>query len=232
MEEDPFKEEIRLCSTTPTRFVEKHCSSYSLYPWQIEYLQKVTSEAKHQVLCSSIQVGSSTMFCFLVLWGVMFKKERTVLVADSFNSQAFHSEKIQSAYYNIPNWMKPREPIQYDVMIPQIEFFDKIISESESPVHFIVDHLGFYRYEHCLDVIDFFQNLSETKPHVRITLNSRIVQYQDPFHKFYERSMKGLTKFQVMNLPWYSVPKRTEKWVEQVRERMSPQDFKKSMECQ
>ncbi len=108
--------EIRKCKLDPAYFARnyvmiKHAKrgkiKFALYPYQEEMLQ-MYKDNRYNIILSARQTGKTETTCAFLLWFAIFHSDKTILVVSNKSSNAKEMiGKIQYAYEELPNWLKP-----------------------------------------------------------------------------------------------------------------------------
>jgi hypothetical protein len=106
------------CSQDPVYFAENYYYLVSthndkgkqlvkLYEFQKAILHSFVNN-NHNILCAARQVGKSTISCIYLLWFTFFNKDKTVaILANKQRSATELMDDIKTAYYEMPDWLKP-----------------------------------------------------------------------------------------------------------------------------
>ena len=79
-----------------------------VYPKQAEMINAMCRKNRTIVL-SARQTGKSTSYAIFALWYILTNKEKTILIcANKFKTAMEILSRIQMAYQELPNWLKPR----------------------------------------------------------------------------------------------------------------------------
>lgn len=108
--------EIRKCKLDPAYFARnyvmiKHAKrgkiKFALYPYQEEMLDMYKNN-RYNIILSARQTGKTETTCAFLLWFAIFHADKTILVVSNKSSNAKEMiGKIQYAYEELPNWLKP-----------------------------------------------------------------------------------------------------------------------------
>lgn len=224
----PMINEIRICKNSILHFAEKYFyivnldrgrEKIKLYPVQKKLLQSMVSNNRFAV-CSSRQMGKTTMLTIFSLHFTVFNNDKTVLiVANKENSAQEVMDRIRLAYEQLPIWLKPGVKTWQKT---SIEFLNgsriRISATSTSAGRglsincLLVDECAMIQ-EH--QSAEFFKSVLPT---ISSSKNSKIILSSTPngqnnyFYKVIKQAQSGNSPWKCMMIPWNLIPGRDEEW--------------------
>jgi len=222
-------EEIRKCRADITYFAENYFyivsldrgkEKISLYEAQKRVLRTFVRE-RHAVVCSSRQIGKSTMLTVFSLWMVCFNTDyRAAIVANKETTAINIFKRIRMAYEQLPNFIKPGVK-DYGKTGMTLGNDSCIIVSTTTATSIRGDSLNCvlldeaaYIESHLLE--DFW---SSVIPTVSSGKNSKILVVSTPngignkFYDIYSGAETGrLKQWKHERIDWWDVPGRDEAW--------------------
>jgi hypothetical protein len=192
----------------------------SLYEAQKRVLRTFVKE-RHAVVCSSRQIGKSTMLTVFSLWMVCFNTDyRAAIVANKETTAINIFKRIRMAYEQLPNFIKPGVK-EYGKTGLTLGNDSSIIVSTTTATSIRGDSLNCvlldeaaYIESHLLE--DFW---SSVIPTVSSGKNSKILVVSTPngvgnkFYEIYSGAESGkLKQWKSERIDWWDVPGRDEDW--------------------
>lgn len=110
-----MKEEIRKCGRDPVYFIKNYCQiqhpqkgliPFHIYDFQ-EDLLKDFNDYKFNIILKARQLGISTITAAYVVWMMLFRREKNVLVvATKFSTAANLVKKVKKMFKHVPAWLR------------------------------------------------------------------------------------------------------------------------------
>ncbi len=226
---DDMIREIKRCKEDIVYFAENYFfivsldkgkQKISLYEAQKRVLRTFVKE-RHAVVCSSRQIGKSTMLTVFSLWMVCFNCDyRAAIVANKETTAINIFKRIRMAYEQLPNFIKPGVK-EYGKTGMTLGNDSSIIVSTTTATSIRGDSLNCvlldeaaYIEPHLLK--DFW---SSVIPTVSSGKNSKILVVSTPngvsnkFYDIYSGAENGKYKeWKAERIDWWDVPGRDEKW--------------------
>jgi hypothetical protein len=192
----------------------------SLYEAQKRVLRTFVRE-RHAIVCSSRQIGKSTMLTVFSLWMVCFNTDyRAAIVANKETTAINIFKRIRMAYEQLPNFIKPGVK-EYGKTGMTLGNDSSIIVSTTTATSIRGDSLNCvlldeaaYIESHLLE--DFW---SSVIPTVSSGKNSKILVVSTPngvgnkFYEIYSGAESGnLKQWKSERIDWWDVPGRDEEW--------------------
>lgn len=108
--------EMKRCAVDPVYFAMNYVYikhpvrgriKFTMFDYQIKMMNKYKNN-KHNIVLSARQTGKTETSCAYLLWFSIFHDDKTVLVVSNKATNAMEIiSKIQYAYEELPNWLKP-----------------------------------------------------------------------------------------------------------------------------
>lgn len=109
-------QELKRCKNDPVHFITTYVKvqhpvrgkvPFELYPYQVQMIRDLHAN-KYNIVLSARQMGKTITISIYLLWYAMFHDDKLVLVASNKFSNALEiMQRIQFAYEELPNWLKP-----------------------------------------------------------------------------------------------------------------------------
>lgn len=191
----------------------------ALYPAQNKVLKLLESE-RFVILCTSRQAGKTTLMTIYALWLACFQRDkRIVLVANKERTAKMILRRIQTAYKQLPNWIKPGiEQWGSTEIVFDNDSSIAISTTSGSAVRgeslnvLIIDEMAHIQ-SHLIDefwgsVIPAISSSMKTKIFAVSTPNGA----GDKFHEILTGSETGKNEWKSGKIYWWDIPGRGKKW--------------------
>jgi hypothetical protein len=180
-------------------------------------------ERQHLALCSSRQIGKTTISTIYILWYILFREDKTCAVLANREKTAFEIlKRIKEAYMNLPLWLQ--QGVQdggWNKSEILLENKCRILagSTASSAIRGYVINLLF------LDEFAFVPNgiaddfMASVYPTIVTGKTSKIIIASTPngmnhFYHIWRKSIKGENGFRPIKVNWWEVPGRDEKFKE------------------
>ncbi len=231
--------EMQKVMKDPLYFAEKYFYIISLdsgkqlikmYPKQAEMLRAMCSKQRVVTLASR-QCGKSTTYSAFCLWYVLGNRDKNILIcANKLKTAVEILSRIQLAYQELPNWMKPGV-VEWNKTTITFDNGCKISAEATSA------NSGRGLSVNCLICDEFAmlkpgieaEFLQGVFPVVSSSKTSKIIVVSTPkgmgneFYRIYTRAslcLEGSTvdeslRWTPVRIDWWDVPGRDEKWRQQ-----------------
>ena len=203
-----------------------------LYEAQKRVLRSFVRE-RNVIVCSSRQIGKSTMLTVFSLWMVCFTEDyRAAIVANKETTAINIFKRIRLAYEQLPNYIKPGVK-DYGKTGMTLGNDSSILVSTTTATSIRGDSLNCvlldeaaYIESHLLE--DFW---SSVIPTISSGKNSKILVVSTPngignkFYEIYSGAESGkLTKWKSERIDWWDVPGRDEEWKQMQIELLGSED--------
>jgi len=194
-----------------------------LYPKQKDLLRMMQSDNRI-IVCSSRQVGKSTMYNIFVLWLCIFFPEQKVLIAANKSSTATELVgRIRLAYEHLPNWIKPGVTTwnKQEVEFTNLSSFKGSATSSDSARGtscsvLILDEFSFIPHnvanQFFTSVYPIVSSSKKSKVIIVSTPNGQSGLYYDIWCEANDSINKSKDGWKPFRMDWWDVPTRDEEW--------------------
>ena len=239
--------EYAKCADDPIYFVENYVKivnidhglvSFNLYQFQKEIAVKVINN--RFVICKMPrQSGKTTTIAGLILWHVLFNSNFQVAVLAHKADQAREIlSRIQLAYENLPMWLQ-QGILEWNKGSIELENGSKIKASATSGSairggSFNLIYLDEFAFVEPGLQAEFFASVYPTissgnTSKVLITSTPRGLEQ---FYKIWMDSVEGKNSYVRVDVGWWDVPGRDEKWKEETINNTSEQQFRQEFGCE
>lgn len=221
------------CAEDPIYFIETYMRiinvdeglvNFNLYDYQKTMVNSM-KDNRYTIITTARQTGKSTTTCGFILWYIIFQSEKTVaLLANKGATAREILGKIQLAYQHLPKWLQQGVG-KWNEGSFELENNSRVIATATT-----ADNIRGYAVNLVfIDEAAFVDNWDEFFTSVFPTISSgqttKIVLVSTPnglnhFYKLWidaNEERNGYTPIQVM---WYEVPNRDEKWKDETLKSM------------
>ena len=181
---------------------------------------EVPDGKRNVCVCSSRQIGKTTITCIYVTWSVLFKKDyRIAILANKERTACEILDKIKTGISLLPMWLQTGI-IEWNSKNVTLENNSEILacSTSSSAIR------GFSMNELVLDEFAFVQNSVQTLltaaviPIISSGKKSKIIMLSTPngcyeqFYSTFTDAVRGLNNYYPVKILWNECPGRGEEW--------------------
>jgi hypothetical protein len=228
-----IKEEYKKCLSDPLYFVRKYVKistqdkgvvPFEMFPYQEESLRTI-HQNQRTIILKSRQMGISTLMAAYVLWVMLFKPGKNILVISKTREAAIEVvAKIKLANEELPSWLKIIAEEDNKLSL-KLKNGSKVLATSSAS-----DSARGYSTSLCvLDEACFVENIDELWAGVQQTLanttDGQAIILSTPngvggfFYKTWIEAENKTNGFIPIKLKWDLHPKRNQEWRErQTRE--------------
>ena len=245
--EDWQLEEYAKCAENPIYFLETYMKivsvdkglvSFDLYPFQREIAVKVINN--RFVICKMPrQSGKTTTIAGLILWHVLFNANFQVAVLAHKADQAREIlSRIQLAYESLPLWLQ-QGIVSWNKGSIELENGSKIKASATSSSSirggsFNLIYLDEFAFVEPGLQQEFFASVYPT---ISSGSTSKVLITSTPkglelFYKIWTDSVEGKNSYVRVDVGWWDVPGRDEKWRLETIRNTSEEQFRQEFGCE
>ena len=247
---DFSKEEIAeyvKCKDDPVYFIEnyvkiitldKGLQPFKLYPCQKEKV-KCIMDNRRVVLMEGRQQGKTVTSAACILHYTIFQEDKTVAIMANKSSAAREVlNRYQIMYENLPIWMQQGVKTwnKGDV---ELENNSKVLTAATTAAAIRGKSVNWLYIDEAAIIPnniadEFFTSVYPTisaGETTKILLTSTPLGYNH-FWKFWNESVKGVNGFENMFIPYYEIPGRDEKWLEEQKQLLGQVKFNQEVMCE
>jgi len=236
--------EIVKCGKDPVYFIDNYSKithpqrgliPFRLYDFQKELLRDYES-SRFNVILKARQLGISTVTASYIVWMMLFRREKNILVvATKLQVAANLVKKVKLAIRNLPVWLQLATVIIDNRNSFELSNGSQIkasstsgdAGRSEALSLLVVDEAA-----HVEGMSDLWTSLYST-----LSTGGRCIALSSPngvgnwFHKTYVEASDGRNDFHPTKLLWDVHPDRDLAWYEKETKNMSSRDAAQELEC-
>lgn len=247
---DFSKEEIAeyiKCREDPVYFIEnyvkiitldKGLQPFKLYPCQKEKVRCIMDN-RRVVLMEGRQQGKTVTSAACILHYTIFEEDKTVAIMANKSSAAREVlNRYQIMYENLPIWMQQGVKTwnKGDV---ELENNSKVLTAATTAAAIRGKSVNWLYIDEAAIIPnniadEFFTSVYPTisaGETTKILLTSTPLGYNH-FWKFWNESVKGVNGFENMFIPYYEIPGRDEKWLEEQKQLLGQVKFNQEVMCE
>lgn len=218
-------DELEKCMNDPIYFAKKYFKivhvdrgliPFDLYPYQEEAI-KIFQTHRNMVMCASRQCGKTSFATVVLLHSALFNDNKNIAILANKAATAMEIlERVKRAYEHLPAFLKGGVK-EWNKRSVEFENGSKILAEASSADN-IRGKAVFLLY---IDEHAFIDGWEEFSASVLPTLSSgettKMIFTSTPnglnhFYYYVEGARKKKNGFGLIEVPWYEVPGRDEKW--------------------
>ena len=244
--EDEIKEYIK-CKEDPIYFIENYVKIITLdeglQPFKLYDCQKRKVECimnnRRVVLMEGRQQGKTVTSAACILHYTIFEEDKTVAIMANKSSAAREVlNRYQIMYENLPIWMQQGVKVwnKGDV---ELENNSKVLTAATTAAAIRGKSVNWLYIDEAAIIPnniadEFFTSVYPTisaGETTKILLTSTPLGYNH-FWKFWNESVEGINGFENMFIPYYEIPGRDEKWLEQQKQLLGDVKFNQEVMCE
>jgi hypothetical protein len=235
------------CSQDPVYFAEKYIQivhvdhgliPIRLYDYQKTIIDTITNH-RRMAVNTSRQAGKTTTAVAVILHYVLFNDHKTVaLLANKGDAAREILDRIKIAYEALPKWLQ-QGVIEWNKGSVEFENGCKIIAGATSSSAIRGKSISFLYIDETAFVENWDEFFASVFPTISSGNTTKILFTSTPnglnhFYKTCEGAREGRNGYQFLEVMWYDVPGRDEKWKEETLQAMDHdyQKFAQEFECQ
>ena len=235
------------CAKDPIYFSEQYIQivhvdhgliPIKLYDYQKEIIKQI-SEHRRMAVNTSRQAGKTTTAVAVILHYVLFNEHKTVaLLANKGDAAREILDRIKIAYEALPKWMQ-QGVIEWNKGSVEFENGCKIIAGATSSSAIRGKSISFLYIDETAFVENWDEFFASVFPTISSGNTTKILFTSTPnglnhFYKTCEGAREGKNGYQFLEVMWYDVPGRDDKWKEETLQAMDYdyQKFAQEFECE
>ena len=235
------------CANDPIYFAEKYIKivhvDHGLIPIEMYDYQKEIAHAitrnRRVAVNTSRQAGKTTTAVAIILHYVLYNDHKTVaLLANKGDAAREILDRIKIAYEALPKWMQ-QGVIEWNKGSVEFENGCKIIAGATSSSAIRGKSISFLYIDETAFVENWDEFFASVFPTISSGNTTKILFTSTPnglnhFYKTCEGAREGRNGYEFIEVPWYKVPGRDEKWKEETLAAMDYdyQKFAQEFECE
>jgi len=239
-----MKDEIQKCGRDPIHFIKNYCRiqhpqrgliPFHTYPFQDEVLQDFV-DYKQNIVLKARQLGLSTVTAAYIVWLMLFRREKTVMVvATKFKTAANLVKKVKKMFKYVPPWMKIADIVKDNETEFTLSNGSQIMASSTSSDSGRSEALSLL----VIDEAAFVDGLDDMWKAIGPTLarGGRCIALSTPngvgnwFHKMYTQAVDMQNDFHPIRLHWSVHPEQDQEWYDKQKLKYSPRELAQEFEC-
>lgn len=240
-------QEYLRCATDAKYFAEKYIKivhvdkgliPIELYQYQREIIDKITS-GRRVAVNTSRQAGKTTTAVVTILHYILFNEHKTVaLLANKGDAAREILDRIKIAYEALPKWIQ-QGVIEWNKGSVEFENGCKIIAAATSGSAIRGKSISFLYIDETAFVENWDEFFASVFPTISSGNTTKILLTSTPnglnhFYKTCEGAKDESNGYAYVEVPWYKVPGRDEKWKQETLAAMDfdLQKFAQEFECE
>lgn len=239
-------QEFLKCGGAPIYFAEKYIKivhvDHGLIPIKMYDYQKDIANAitfnRRVTVNTSRQAGKTTTAVAIILHYILFNDHKTVaLLANKGDAAREILDRIKIAYEALPKWMQ-QGVVEWNKGSVELENGCKVIAGSTSSSAIRGKSISFLYIDETAFVENWDEFFASVYPTISSGKSTKILFTSTPkglnhFYKTCEGAREGKNGYIFIEVPWYKVPGRDEKWKEETLAAMDYdyQKFAQEFEC-
>jgi hypothetical protein len=196
--------------------VDRGLIPIELYPYQSQIIE-LTSNHRRVAVNTSRQAGKTTTAVVILLHYVLFNSHKTVaLLANKGDAAREILDRIKIAYEALPKWMQ-QGVLEWNKGSVEFENGCKIIAAATSSSAIRGKSISFLYIDETAFVENWDEFFASVFPTISSGETTKILFTSTPnglnhFYKTCEGAKSGTNGYQYVEVPWFKVPGRDEKW--------------------
>lgn len=240
-------DEYLKCASDPIYFAEKYIKivhvdhgliPIRLYDYQKTIITTITNN-RRMAVNTSRQAGKTTTAVAVILHYVLFNDHKTVaLLANKGDAAREILDRIKIAYEALPKWLQ-QGVIEWNKGSVEFENGCKILAGATSSSAIRGKSISFLYIDETAFVENWDEFFASVFPTISSGNTTKILFTSTPnglnhFYKTCEGAREGKNGYQFLEVMWYDVPGRDDKWKEETLQAMDHdyQKFAQEFECQ
>lgn len=203
---------------------------FNLYEFQEELLEKYQKN-RFVISMQCRQSGKTQTTAAFILHYATFTPSKTVAILANKAAQAREIlSRIQMSYELLPNFLK-QGVSSYNKGSTKFANRSEVFCAASSSSSIRGRSISLLYIDECAFLKNDMEFYESTYPTVSSGKESRVIITSTPngarglFHKLWQESVEGINKFARMEVPWYKVPGRDDKWKEEQISNTSAEQF-------
>lgn len=237
-------EEIKKCGRDPVYFIKHYCRiqhpikgliPFHLYDFQEDLIQEF-NDYKFNIILKARQLGISTLTAGYIVWMMLFRREKNVLVvATKFKTAGNLVKKVKKMFQHVPEWLKIAKIVVNNEQSFTLDNGSQIQASAATEDAGRSEALSLL----VIDEAAFVQGLDEMWLAIGPTLSTggRCIALSTPngvgnwFHKNYVDAIDQKNLFHPIKLMWDVHPDRDEEWFEEQKANYSERELAQEFQC-
>jgi len=240
-------QEWHKCSEDPIYFAENYIKVVHvdrglvpliLYPYQKRMIRAM-HDGRFSAFNTARQVGKTTAVVAYILWYIIFNSDKTVAMLANKGSTAreIHS-RVQLAFEHLPHWLQ-QGVVEWNKGSTWLENNSRIIADSTSGDAirgFSINLLFIDEAAHIDNWDEFFTSVFPT---ISSGETTKVILVSTPnglnhFYKIVINAREGRNQYKLVEVPWWEVPGRGEKWKKDTLDGLNgdTEKFAQEYECE
>ena len=218
--------EIIKCAEDPLYFakffsivtIDGGLQPIKLHDYQVESIEKAI-KTRRLIINASRQSGKTTVITILVLWFAMFNPYKFIaLVSKDAAAAKDILKRIKTAFEQLPEWLKIGV-VEWNKQSVEFENGSVIVSATGSADSIRGKSIAFLYIDEAAYVKNWEEFSASVFPTVSSGKTSWIVMSSTPnglnhFYYYVKNAKEKKSEFELVEVPWWRVPGRDEKWKE------------------
>ena len=238
------KEEIKKCGRDPVYFIKHYCRiqhpqkgliPFHLYDFQEDLLQEF-NDYRFNIILKARQLGISTLTAGYIVWMMLFRREKNVLVvATKFKTAANLVKKVKKMFKHVPAWLRIAEiEVNNETAFTltngsqiQASTTSADAGRSEALSLLVIDEAA-----HVDGLDEMWMAIGPT-----LATGGRCIALSTPngvgnwFHRNYVDAVDMKNQFHPVELMWSVHPDRDQKWFEEEKRKYTAREIAQEYEC-
>ncbi len=226
---EAIKELTKKCAEDPIFFMKNYVKiktedkgivPFNTYPFQDKMLQDF-HDFNRIIILKSRQMGISTLIAAYVLWVMLFKEGKNILIVSIKESTAMEIiSKVRLAYEKLPPWLKNfaqgvKDMNKHSIRFNNMSMVLATSSASDSTRSFSA---SFVIFDEAAFIDDIDELWTSAQPTLSTVADGKAIILSTPngmggfFHETWVRAEAKTNGFHPIKLPWHLRPDRDERW--------------------
>lgn len=239
-----MKEEVKKCGRDPVYFIKNYCKiqhplkgliPFHLYDFQEDLLTEF-NDYKFNIILKARQLGISTLTAGYIVWMMLFRREKNVLVvATKFKTAGNLVKKVKKIFNHVPEWLKIAKIVVNNEQSFTLDNGSQIQASAATADAGRSEALSLL----VIDEAAFVEGLDEMWMAIGPTLatGGRCIALSTPngvgnwFHKNYSDAIDMKNDFHPIELMWNRHPDRDLTWFEEQKRKYNAREIAQEFEC-
>jgi hypothetical protein len=240
--------ELRKCQD-PVHFIKNHVYithpmrgriHFDLFPYQQECLE-IFDGNRFTVVLKARQLGLSTLMSAYILWYLIFKKDKEIVVLSRNREEAAELvRKIKYAFQALPSWIV--ETLKLKIVLDNVHTLS-LSTNSRVNATATTEDAGRGRAVSLfiLDEAAFIEKSTNMEElwkavYAAVSAGGSIIVNSTPlgvgwYYDLYQAATEKRNQFVPIRLPWSVHPERDDAWAEQMKSGMSKYQWASEYDC-
>ena len=210
----------------------------ALYDYQKEIIEK-SQDSRNVIVNTSRQAGKTTTAAVLILHYILFQEHKTVaLLANKGDAAREILDRIKIAFEALPRWIQ-QGVVEWNKGSVEFENGCKIIATATSSSAIRGKSVSYLYIDETAFVDNWDSFFASVFPTISSGETTKILLTSTPnglnhFYKTFEGAKEERNGYAFVEVPWYKVPGRGDKWKKETLASMDfdAQKFAQEFECE